>query len=76
MIICVCRRVNDKTIERCARAGLDFDDIQMELGVATQCGKCECQARNIIAECCPSQLVAHLEKNGVQAQRMIPALAA
>jgi len=64
MIICVCRRVNDKTIERCARAGLDFDDIQMEFGVATQCGKCECKARSIITECRPHQHVAHIEHKG------------
>jgi bacterioferritin-associated ferredoxin len=75
MIICVCRRVNDKTIERCARAGLGFDDIQMELGVATQCGKCECKARNIITECSPNQLVAHIENNGQQARGLTVALA-
>jgi bacterioferritin-associated ferredoxin len=75
MIICVCRRINDKSIERCARAGLDFDDIQMELGVATQCGKCECQARNLITECSRNQLVAHLEKNGQPPRGMVAALA-
>lgn len=74
MIICVCRRVNDKTIERCARAGLDFDDLQMELGVGAQCGKCECKARSIIAECSPNQLVAHIENNG-QPVRGLAALA-
>ena len=41
MIICVCRRVSDRDIVRHAKAGMGFDDIQFELGVATQCGQCE-----------------------------------
>lgn len=57
MIICVCRRISDREIARHARAGMGFDDIQMELGVATQCGKCEGCARDVVAQCnsaCPS----------------------
>jgi len=60
MIVCVCRRVSDKTIAQCARSGMAFDDIQLELGVATQCGQCECSARALFAECTPCQPVAHL----------------
>lgn len=62
MIVCVCRRVSDKTIAQCARAGMAFDDIQMELGVATQCGQCESCARAVIAECAPGQAVAHIQR--------------
>ena len=51
MIVCVCRRVSDREIARHARAGLDFDHIQMELGVATQCGQCEGCARDVVAQC-------------------------
>ncbi|QDL54181.1 (2Fe-2S)-binding protein [Rhodoferax aquaticus] len=51
MIVCVCRRVSDHEIARHARMGMGFDDIQMELGVATQCGKCEECAREVIANC-------------------------
>lgn len=57
MIICVCRRISDREIARHARAGMGFDDIQFELGVATQCGKCEGFARDVVAQCngaCPS----------------------
>lgn len=57
MIICVCRRISDREIARHARAGMDFDDIQFELGVATQCGQCEGCARDVVAQCnasCPS----------------------
>ena len=57
MIICVCRRISDREIARHARAGMGFDDIQLELGVATQCGRCEGSARAVVAQCngiCPS----------------------
>ncbi|WP_372658510.1 bacterioferritin-associated ferredoxin [Hydrogenophaga sp.] len=63
MIVCVCRRVSDQTIARCARSGMDFDDIQMEHGVATQCGKCESCARALWSECAPGLSVAHLQKH-------------
>ncbi len=58
MIVCVCHRVSDREIARHARAGMGFDDIQFELGVATQCGQCEGCARDIVAQCCASQPVA------------------
>jgi bacterioferritin-associated ferredoxin len=61
MIVCVCRRVSDREIARHARAGMDFDDIQFELGVATQCGQCECSARDIVAQCSASQPVAAIQ---------------
>lgn len=61
MITCVCRRVSDREIARHARAGMDFDDIQFELGVSTQCGRCECSVREIVAQCNPCQPVAALQ---------------
>lgn len=61
MIVCVCHRVSDQTIARAARSGMPFDDIQLEYGVATQCGKCEGCARAVWAECSRSQPVAHLQ---------------
>lgn len=60
MIICVCHSISDREIARHARAGMGFDDIQMELGVATQCGCCEGAARDVVAQCCASQPVAAL----------------
>ncbi|MDD0837207.1 (2Fe-2S)-binding protein [Curvibacter sp. HBC61] len=51
MIVCVCRRVSDREIARHARAGMSFDDIQFELGVATQCGRCEGCARDVVQQC-------------------------
>jgi len=61
MIVCVCRRVSDREIARHARAGMSFDDIQFELGVATQCGQCEGCARDVVAQCNPLHPVAAVE---------------
>lgn len=58
MIVCVCRRVSDREIARHARAGMNFDDIQFELGVATQCGQCESCAREVVEQCSASHPVA------------------
>jgi bacterioferritin-associated ferredoxin len=30
---------------------MDFSDIQLELGVATQCGQCEGCAREVVSQC-------------------------
>ncbi|TWO72665.1 ferredoxin [Caenimonas sedimenti] len=60
MIVCVCRRVSDREIVRHARAGMSFDDIQFELGVATQCGQCESCAREVMAQCSAHHPVAAL----------------
>jgi len=62
MIVCVCNRVSDREIARHARAGMDFDDIQFELGVATQCGQCECSAREVVAQCSACQPVAAIQR--------------
>ena len=62
MIVCICRRVSDRDIARHARAGMGFDEIQFELGVATQCGQCEGCARDVVAQCSTSCPVAHLHQ--------------
>jgi len=60
MIVCICHGVSDKLIERHARSGASFDDIQAELGVATQCGKCHTCAHAIWSECAAGAELAHL----------------
>lgn len=59
MIVCVCKRISDKIIIRNAMVGATFDDIQFDLGVATQCGRCESCARNIVAQCQGAQGHCH-----------------
>ncbi|MGV3568999.1 MAG: (2Fe-2S)-binding protein [Ramlibacter sp.] len=68
MIVCVCHRVSDREIARHVRAGMSFDDIQFELGVATQCGQCEGCARDVVAQCASGHPVAavHNENDVVQ----------
>jgi bacterioferritin-associated ferredoxin len=61
MIVCVCHRISDREIARHARAGMNFDDIQFELGVATQCGQCESCARDVVAQCNAIHPVAALQ---------------
>lgn len=62
MIVCVCRRVNDKAIAQAAHGGASFDDIQIDMGVATQCGQCESAARAVWMQCRPLHPVAHLQR--------------
>ncbi|HEX2547197.1 MAG TPA: (2Fe-2S)-binding protein [Ramlibacter sp.] len=61
MIVCVCHRVSDREIARHARAGMNFDEIQFELGVATQCGQCETCARDVVAQCSAIHPVAAVD---------------
>lgn len=63
MIVCVCHRISDREIARYARAGMGFDEIQLELGVATQCGRCEGCARDLVAQCDASHPVAALSRD-------------
>ena len=67
MIVCVCRRISDREIARHARAGMGFDEIQWELGVATQCGQCEGCARDVVAQCSAISPVAALRNDAVVA---------
>ena len=64
MIVCVCRRISDREIARHARAGMGFDEIQFELGVATQCGQCEGCARDVVAQCSVTCPTANITQDG------------
>jgi len=76
MIVCVCKRVSDREIARHAAAGLDFDDIQLMLGVATQCGRCEGCARDVVAMHRQAAQPQHQPVLPVLGQRVFPILAA
>ena len=75
MIVCVCHRVSDRDIARCAHAGMGFDAIQFELGVATQCGCCESSARAVVAQCSSHQPVAALRRTSPPAMSLLSSLA-
>jgi bacterioferritin-associated ferredoxin len=66
MIVCVCHRVSDRDIHHHAKQGcISFDELQMETGVATCCGRCETCAREVFDD-------AHQAHTGRGAQRVIP----
>ena len=71
MIVCVCHRVSDREIARHVHAGMDFSDIQLELGVATQCGQCEGCAREIVDQCRPCHPVAAVQAAAPAPQRPV-----
>lgn len=49
MIVCVCRRVSDRDIERALHAGAaSFEEVQLETGAGTCCGRCGDCARALV----------------------------
>ncbi len=56
MYICLCKGVTDTAIRREIRNGATtFREVRDRLGVATQCGKCACDARQVIADAQPDE---------------------
>ena len=52
MIVCICLRISDRDIAREVRDGCaSFDELQLELGVATRCGACGDCARKTFSAC-------------------------
>ena len=55
MYVCLCNPVTDGQIRGCVRQGArTLSDLQMQLGVAAQCGMCADTALSIVQEetCC------------------------
>ncbi len=53
MIVCLCKRISDRDIERHAREGVrEFEALQEETGVARHCACCEDCAREVFATAC------------------------
>ncbi|WP_428425259.1 (2Fe-2S)-binding protein [Methylibium sp.] len=50
MIVCVCHRISHREIERHARACDSFDELQLNTGVSTGCGRCGDCARSVFDE--------------------------
>ena len=52
MYICLCKEITDHQIKDAVEEGVSsFEDLQQQLGVATQCGECKCHARKCMREC-------------------------
>lgn len=51
MIVCVCRRISDHQIRQAAADGAhSLECLQLDLGVATQCGRCADCASRVLCE--------------------------
>jgi bacterioferritin-associated ferredoxin len=51
MYVCVCNPVTDSEVRNCVRRGAcTLSDLQMQLGVAVQCGTCASTALAIVEE--------------------------
>jgi len=51
MYICICNAVTENEVRECARRGCcSLDDLSMELGVGTGCGRCRPAANEILNE--------------------------
>lgn len=51
MYICICKGITDTSIrEAMCDGACCIGDLKKCLGVSTQCGKCECQAQEILNE--------------------------
>lgn len=51
MYVCVCKGITDHQIKDAVYGGAtSLGKVRRELGVGAQCGKCRCQARELIDE--------------------------
>jgi len=49
MYVCLCKAVTDKAIkQKVAHGGYTLRELKMCTGVGSQCGKCTCQAQQIL----------------------------
>ena len=54
MLVCICRNISDKEITLRVQDGAQFDDLQIDLGIATCCGCCEECARDVVTRATPA----------------------
>ena len=51
MYVCLCKGITDRDIAQSVQGGArSFREVRDELGISTQCGKCERLARAIVEE--------------------------
>jgi len=49
MIVCICKNISDKEIKAELNNGINsLCDLKRALGVATKCGMCECEVKQIV----------------------------
>ena len=62
MIVCVCRKVSDRQIRQAAADGAhSLECLQVDLGVATQCGRCADCASRVLCDARGANAHAHAQ---------------
>jgi bacterioferritin-associated ferredoxin len=57
MYICLCNAITERDVRECARRGCcSLDELSVELGVGTCCGRCRPVAKEILDETAQSPL--------------------
>jgi len=57
MYVCMCNAITEREVRECARRGCcSLDELQVELGVGTCCGRCRPVAKEILDEVRPDPL--------------------
>jgi bacterioferritin-associated ferredoxin len=57
MYICICNAITEREVRECVRGGCrSMDELSMELGVGTSCGRCRPVAKEILDETSPQPL--------------------
>ena len=61
MIVCVCRGVSDRQIHQAVAGGAhSLECLQVDLGVATQCGRCADCASHVLCDARAAKMQAHV----------------
>lgn len=49
MYVCLCKGITDSAIRRAVQSGIqDFRALRQATGLAAQCGRCACNAREVL----------------------------
>ena len=57
MYICICNAITEREVRECARRGCcSVDELSVELGFGTGCGRCRPVAKEILDEARPDPL--------------------
>jgi bacterioferritin-associated ferredoxin len=63
VIVCICRRISDRQIREAAAAGAhSLECLQIDLGVAMQCGRCADCASQVL---CDARAAQHAHPRAV-----------
>lgn len=68
MIVCVCRRISHREIESQANECNSFDELQMNTGISTACGRCSDCAQAVFEQARRSAPCIH--RVGLAEQRL------